>query len=447
MEIDIKQKIVLCIGYKINPVDLLNAGAKKIIYFTTEKQNIFRNEIEWHNQWNINNFPYADILFFDDTINEYKLSPDILLKYKEYYIKLHKHTKVYYKLRRFLIKDGVNINIADNGNSEIFVKKYNYPRGINTIKDNIDIAIISSMGTAFEIESNMLAAGLKSEGIKAKVYNDKVYSYFSGLHVFNPFWTSQLYHEKKHTIGNSVIYTVADGSSLHKDYINFLSNDVAQLIIPTEYSINAFNGYNRPIYIVRHAIPNLGNFNIDKKYDIFMNAPHSLDRKGFSEALEAFNKANINNNLKGIAHLPSGLLNNTYNFNNINIIRGKISYYERIKAMAESKIFLYPVRGGAWELPILEAAALGLTIVMPEIGPWCEFMQKCDYYPIQADGEKILYPSDNVQNGYGLLLDKESIYNQLLKAIDKPLNINRGYYAEKYSPQNMAKEFLKKINY
>ena len=41
MEIDIKQKIVLCIGYKINPVDLLNAGAKKIIYFTTEKQKIY----------------------------------------------------------------------------------------------------------------------------------------------------------------------------------------------------------------------------------------------------------------------------------------------------------------------------------------------------------------------------------------------------------------------
>lgn len=435
--IDVCGKSIIDIGADTGTSAMwfINAGAKKVTCYSLEKQQVFRPQIEWRGKWSGEPLPAADVLKIDCEGCECALTPLEISKFKEYYIAIHRFTPCYYRLQRFLEEDAVKSFITPDGVEVMYVKTYK-PFMRREIKSDVDVAIITRNSGSFGFESQMLLTGLLQEGVSARLYPEDIYSYYRGTHVFHPHWTSASYKNGMHTIGHSAILMVADGTPLSKRYIDFLNNDVAQVLTVSEYSKEAFVGYHRHIGIVNNVAPDLSNFSVDKRYDVFLSAPHSPDRKGLEPALKAARQIP---GLKLAAHVGIVPLPG------ITTLVGNVSYYDRIKLMNQSNIFLYPVRGGAFEIPVLEAAMLGVTPVVTDRGPWTEFLRINDYYPIKIDGESLLYQEDMVQTGYGYIVNEESVAEELQRALDKPKVINRKYYANKYSSRNMARQFLNEV--
>ncbi len=86
--------------------------------------------------------------------------------------------------------------------------------------------------------------------------------------------------------------------------------------------------------------------------------------------------------------------------------------------MKSCDILLYPVRGGAFEIPVFEALALGLDVVVTEKGPWMEYIQREeDVYRVKIHGMKRYWYTNPLHVGKFFDPDRESVPENLLTAL------------------------------
>jgi len=125
------------------------------------------------------------------------------------------------------------------------------------------------------------------------------------------------------------------------------------------------------------------------------------------------------------------------------ILRGFVSRFMHYAVMKKGTHFFYPVRGGAFEIPVLEALALGLTVIIPDKGAWVDIpLNKDDVYWIKVDGLKRYWFDNPYHVGNFVEPDVDDAYDKLNEALDNRKNVNSDEYLKEYSPENIAKQFM-----
>jgi len=236
--------------------------------------------------------------------------------------------------------------------------------------------------------------------------------------------------------------------------VNELNPDV--LVTPSRWSANGFHDVNIPIVILPHA---LDPYILEKKdkyrlsfpllegkdKHVYIYAQHSLDRKGTDISLNVVNKLyekrqDFNLIIKSLSMTYKGITEfkpDKY------ILRGFVSRFMHYAVMKKGTHFFYPVRGGAFEIPVLEALALGLTVIIPDKGAWVDIpLNKDDVYWIKVDGLKRYWFDNPYHVGNFVEPDVDDAYDKLNEALDNRKNVNSDEYLKEYSPENIAKQFV-----
>lgn len=132
--------------------------------------------------------------------------------------------------------------------------------------------------------------------------------------------------------------------------------------------------------------------------------------------------------------------------------KGKITTYSHKKRvedhydmMNKADIFFAPVRGGAFEVPILEMLALGKTVVLPDRGGWTDIPLTDDVYYFNAGKRNCPlydYTDRAYHKGYQFSLDIKDAYRQMERALQKYKKVDVDSYRKEYSPQRYADKLL-----
>lgn len=261
---------------------------------------------------------------------------------------------------------------------------------------------------------------------------------------------------KKHENPYVVVFEVSDTdelSPLALSYIDYISPNI--IITPSRWSANGFRNIKTPIVVIPHAIPfNEEDINNDKpfttpyKNTVLLYAQHSPERKGVDIALpitkHTFRKRKDFFTIIKTLSKTNWIIKYT-TFPSL-IIEGFLdtkTYYSLFKLATH---FFYPVRGGAFEIPILEALALGQTVIIPEKGAWVDIpLSKDDAYWIRVTEMRRYWFDNKFHIGKFVEPDVNDAKEKLDKALDEPLNPNVKEYFKVYSPDQIARLFLDAI--
>ncbi len=138
----------------------------------------------------------------------------------------------------------------------------------------------------------------------------------------------------------------------------------------------------------------------------------------------------------------------------MNVVKTPLTDPDYYSLFAGCDILFYPVRGGAFEIPVIEALALGLDVVVTEKGAWSEWvLDERDVYLIKVAKKVKLWYTNQFHVCYFLDPDSEDAYQKLVMALanwsldKKKENLeNRAIlYRERYNYLNIAKEWEKLV--
>ncbi len=278
---------------------------------------------------------------------------------------------------------------------------------------------------SFGRQASLLEEELKRRGHEVKPQDKRsflrvltppgfnTYLYYT---VFNSsfFETGILPHDE------NVIFEVADSDRLSQKAVNFfLKNHVNKIVTPSQFSKEAFLNSTKeklpPIHVIRHMLnPKMFEYpemNVAHPC-VLCVCPHSWDRKGCDLATEAVRKALDAN----VYFLP--VITSPKPVENMIWRKVPVPDHQYYSLMKSCDILLYPVRGGAFEIPVFEALALGLDVVVTEKGPWMEYVQSPDdVYRVKVDGMKRYWYTNLYHVGKFFDPDRESVLENLLTAV------------------------------
>jgi hypothetical protein len=123
--IDVKDKIVLDIGADIGTSAkwFIEHGASKVIAYSLDLQEIFDDKIEWHFEWH-GEYIKADVLKIDCEGCECMLTQNMIEKYKEWYIAIHKFAFCYYAMKKYLKSVGKLVYVTPDKKERMYVRSY-----------------------------------------------------------------------------------------------------------------------------------------------------------------------------------------------------------------------------------------------------------------------------------------------------------------------------------
>lgn len=248
-------------------------------------------------------------------------------------------------------------------------------------------------------------------------------------------------------------FEVSDTTKLSEkalNMVNELNPDV--LLTPSHWSARAFTSVNMPVVVLRHALSY--DFYEKKRYDVMVPAlasqslskvliyaQHSQDRKGTDIAINNVNNAGDIFVVMKIGNLDVGIIQKIKKPKYI--IPGFIPYPLWLSYFRNVDILHYPVRGGAFEIPVLEALALGKTVVIPEEGAWTDIpLNKDDVYWIKISGYKRYWFDNPYHIGEFVEPNKDDALEKLNMAIKERKSVNSEAYLKYYHPEEVAKDFL-----
>ena len=109
-----------------------------------------------------------------------------------------------------------------------------------------------------------------------------------------------------------------------------------------------------------------------------------------------------------------------------------------LKTICKAGNFLAPVRGGAFEIEVLEALAMGMRVYYSEREIFDYITDIPPTFPVKGEYCKTEYGNDVFQTGcYDNVLD---VINP--KQVNKP---NAKHYITEFSPRKIAREFIKEV--
>ncbi len=113
------------------------------------------------------------------------------------------------------------------------------------------------------------------------------------------------------------------------------------------------------------------------------------------------------------------------------------------KLYRDSDIFLHPARGGAFEIPIVEALVAGLTTVIPARSPYADIpMSSSDVYFIGGEYKRVQGWSNKWHTGMMWEVSVDDTIEAMKKAFKHSLHIDTKEYKKRYSSEHIAMEMM-----
>jgi len=319
--------------------------------------------------------------------------------------------------------------------------------------------------SSFGRQSRLLEKGLKELGHdvvsfdKYKVSKSDLPSGFDD-YIYYTIFNTNLFWNGVPNYGKNIVFEVSDTDALSPFALYFFKyQPVNEIVVPSNWAKQGFYALDvtvpQPIHVIPHAL-NPDMFYYPPKEMphpcVLAVLPHSWERKGGDIVVYVFRK----------------LLDSGYRFypiildgsvlrppiKGVHIIHTPLPDPDYYSIFAGCDVLFYPVRGGAFEIPVIEALALGLDVVVTEKGAWSEWvLSPSDVYWVKAPKKVRLWYTNPYHIGYFLDPDPEDAYQKLVTALanwsldKKKENLeNRAVlYRERYSYLRVAEEWEKKV--
>jgi len=318
---------------------------------------------------------------------------------------------------------------------------------------------------SFGRQARLLERGLKELGHevtsfdKNKTSKPNLPSGFDD-YIYYTIFNTKLFWRGIPDYGKNIVFEVSDTDSLSQlALLFFRQQPVDEVVVPSNWAKHSFYTSKPPIPQPVHVIPH--SLNPDMFYyppKIFPHPcvlailPHSWERKGGDIVVKVFRELMDS----GYRFFPLILVSNLSEprIKGINTIKVPLPDSEYYSIFSGCDILFYPVRGGAFEIPVIEALALGLDVVVTEKGAWSEWvLNPNDVYWIKVAKKVRLWYTNLFHIGYFLDPDPEDAYQKLVTALanwspdKKKENLkNRAVlYRERYNYLNIAKEWEKEV--
>jgi len=318
---------------------------------------------------------------------------------------------------------------------------------------------------SFKKQAVLLKRGLKELGHEVTCF-DKNKTSKSDLpsgfddYIYYTVFNTQLFWRGIPRYGKNIVFEVSDTDALSYLALYFFRNQpVDKIVVPSQWSKQGFFTLGlripQPIIVIPHALNHDMFYYSPKEIPhpcVLAILPHSWDRKGGDIVVEVFRKL-MNS---GYHFYPLILVSNMLEekIRGMNAIKTPLTDPDYYSLFAGCDILFYPVRGGAFEIPIIEALALGLDVVVTERGAWSEWvLDTNDVYWIKVAKKVKLWYTNLFHVGYFLDPDPEDAYQKLVTALanwsldKKKENLeNRAIlYRERYNYLEIAKQWEKLV--
>jgi len=319
--------------------------------------------------------------------------------------------------------------------------------------------------SSFRRQSALLERGLKELGHEVVSF-DKYKASKSNLpsgfddYIYYTIFDTLLFWEGIPNHGKNVVFEVSDTDALSHLALNFfIKQPVNEITVPSNWAKQGFFTLGikipQPIHVIPHALnPDIFYYPPKEMPHpcVLAILPHSWDRKGGDIVVYVFRKLMDS----GYRFYPLILIGSLLDprIKGINAIKTPLPDPEFYSIFAGCDILFYPVRGGAFEIPVIEALALGLDVVVTEKGAWSEWvLDPNDVYWIKV-AKKVRFWYTNLYHfGYFLDPDVEDAYWKLVLALtnwspDKKkenLETRALVYRERYNYLSISKEWEKQV--
>jgi len=318
---------------------------------------------------------------------------------------------------------------------------------------------------SFKKQAVLLERGLKELGHEVTCF-DKNKTSKSDLpsgfddYIYYTVFNTQLFWRGIPRYGKNIVFEVSDTDALSYLALYFFRNQpVDKIVVPSQWSKQGFFTLGlripQPIIVIPHALNHDMFYYSPKEIPhpcVLAILPHSWDRKGGDIVVEVFRKL-MNS---GYHFYPLILVSNMLEekIRGMNAVKTPLTDPDYYSLFAGCDILFYPVRGGAFEIPVIEALSLGLDVVVTEKGAWSEWvLDTNDVYWIKVAKKVKLWYTNLFHVGYFLDPDPEDAYQKLVTALanwsldKKKENLeNRAIlYRERYSYLNVAKQWEKLV--
>jgi len=319
--------------------------------------------------------------------------------------------------------------------------------------------------SSFGRQSKLLERGLKELGHQVVSF-DKDKATKTNLppgfddYVYYTVFNTNLFWNGIPNYGKNIVFEVSDTDTLSHLAVNFFKyHPVNAIVVPSNWAKQGFFSLGisvpQPIHVIPHAL-NPDMFYYPPKEMphpcILALLPHSWERKGGDVVVNVFRKLLDS----GYRFYPLILISNLSEprIKGINAVKVPLPDPEYYSIFAGCDILFYPVRGGAFEIPVIEALALGLDVVVTEKGAWSEWVLDPNHvYWIKAPKKVRLWYTNPFHVGYFLDPDPEDAYQKLVTALanwsldKKKENLeNRAVlYRERYNYLRITEEWEKQV--
>jgi glycosyltransferase involved in cell wall biosynthesis len=198
-------------------------------------------------------------------------------------------------------------------------------------------------------------------------------------------------------------FEVADTTMIGREYVEFANDDrIDGIFLPSTFSVEAFrrSGVMNHTFLVPHGVcekyseggfdirnPTLQAIANDTRTKILVFCLHSSFRKGWDVALQALKRLKARYKFVAVVKtypmLDLGVRRDLHDARiDHYVINDWLSEEEMISLYDLCDVLLYPYRSGAFELPVLEALARGLPVVVTGWGCVLDYVSFHEAYLI-----------------------------------------------------------------
>ncbi len=239
--------------------------------------------------------------------------------------------------------------------------------------------------SAFSLQTKEYSSSMTKQGFENRMYDIYSERHFDGNNFFYPF-----HYRMQWDFDNAVLLGIADTDAFNSEYLEKLrSTPYKNFVVPTEF-IRGIFGVPRT-KVVPHAISSsLETFSrnrptITEEHKIpkfYINASHSWHRRGTDIAIKALDEvAKDGYEFEAVLRIwNAGDVQVKRKW--LKIVSGFLADDVHYKYLSGADYYLHPVRGGSFEISILEALVLGVTPIITDAPPFNEVPLKRDdvYY-------------------------------------------------------------------